>query len=137
MKELEFLSQRMRKFADEFPETFSFEFGKGFEPKLDVIQDENEIRLIAELPGVAKEGLNLTYTDGVLTLSGEKKAPQLEEQAAILRSERSFGMFKREIPLSKDIDADSLTASMNDGLLTVVMKIKRDAAKQERSISIS
>ncbi|MBN1447764.1 MAG: Hsp20/alpha crystallin family protein [Bacteroidetes bacterium] len=137
MKELEFLSQRMRKFADEFPETFSFEFGKGFEPKLDVIVDENEIRLIAELPGVAKEDLNLTYTDGVLTLSGEKKEPQLAEQASILRSERSFGMFKREIPLSKDIDANSLTASMNDGLLTVVMKIKRDAARQERSISIS
>ena len=137
MKELEFLSQRMRKFADEFPETFSIEFGKGFEPKMDVYHDSKEIRIITELPGMTKDQITLTYADGVLTLSGEKKPPEQAENVSILRSERSFGEFSREIPLPKDIDADSLSASMSDGLLTVVMQIKQDASTQERTISIS
>lgn len=137
MKELEFLSQRMRKFADEFPETFSVEFGKGFEPKMDVYHDAKEIRIIAELPGMSKDQVSLTYADGVLTLAGEKKTPEHAENVSLLRSERSFGDFKREIPLLKDIDADSLSASMSDGILTVVMQIKKDASTQERTISIS
>ncbi len=137
MKELEFLSQRMRKFADEFPETFSIEFGKGFEPKMDVYHDNKEIRIIAELPGLTKDQISLTYTDGVLTLEGEKKPPEQAENVSILRTERSFGEFKREIPLPKDIDADSMSASMSEGLLTIVMQIKQDASKQERTITIS
>lgn len=137
MKELEFLSQRMRKFADEFPETFSIEFGKGFEPKMDVYHDDSTITVVMELPGVGKDEISLTYTDGVLTLKGEKRTPEHAENVTILRSERSFGAFKRDIPLPVDIDADSMSASMNDGILTVTMTIRKDANKQERTISIS
>ena len=125
MKELEYLSQRMRKFADEFPETLSFEFGKGFEPKIDVYREGTEIHVVAELPGMSKSDVQLSYVDGVLLLKGRKEAPEQKEDVSILRGERSFGEFKREIPLGKDIDPESMTASMSDGVLTVVMREKK------------
>ncbi len=137
MKEMEFLSQRMRKFADEFPETFSFEFGKGFEPRTDVFHDDAHIHVIVELPGMAKTDVQLSYAENVLTISGSKKAPEHAENIVVLRTERSFGEFRREIALPKDIDADSLAASMTDGLLTISMKKKQDASSQERNINIS
>jgi HSP20 family protein len=136
MKELEFLSHRMRKFADEFPETFSVEFGKGFEPKVDIFRNDSEIHVVVELPGMNKSAIALSYADGTLKISGNKAAPEHGEDITIVRNERSFGEFKREIALGKEIDPDSLTATMSDGILTVVMKKKQDEAAKERSINI-
>ncbi|MDT8325480.1 MAG: Hsp20/alpha crystallin family protein [Bacteroidota bacterium] len=136
MKELEFLSQRMRKFADEFPETFSFEFGKGFEPKVDVYHEEKNIHVVAELPGMSKEEISLSYADGVLRMKGTKKAPEFGEEVAIVRGERSFGEFRREIPIGRDIDPDSLSATMRDGVLTVIMQEKAKEGQSEKNISI-
>jgi HSP20 family protein len=137
MKELEFLSHRMRKFADEFPETFSIEFGKGFEPKIDVYQDNEMIRVVVELPGLTKTEVRLSYADNILTIGGEKKAPEHDENTSVLRTERSFGEFKREVTLPKDIDAESLEATMVEGVLTVTMRKLKDSSKQERTINIS
>lgn len=134
MKELEYLSQRMRRIADDFPETFSFEFGKGFEPRIDVYSDETNVYVVAELPGMAKEAVSLSVADGVLTIRGGKAAPEYGEGVTVYRSERSFGEFQREIALPKDIDASGVSAAMTDGILTITMKKK--AAPQEHEISI-
>lgn len=136
MKELEFLSQRMRKFADEFPETFSFEFGKGFEPKVDVFHDGTRIHVVAELPGMNKEEISLSFAEGVLRMKGNKKAPEFGDDVAIVRGERSFGEFKREIPIGRDIDPNSLSATMRDGVLTILMEEKAKGGQSERSITI-
>jgi HSP20 family protein len=136
MKELEFLSQRMRKFADEFPETFSFEFGKGFEPKVDVYHDDTRIHVVAELPGMSKEEISLSFADGVLRIKGTKKAPEFGETVAIVRGERSFGEFKREIPIGRNIDPDSLSASMREGVLTILMQEKAKQGQSEKNITI-
>ena len=136
MKELDYLSQRMRKFADEFPETFSFEFGKGFEPKVDMVSAGDTIELYVELPGLAKSDVSLSFVDGVLKIQGSKNAPEQGENTAILRSERSFGSFSREIAVGRDIDRDSLSASMQDGVLHIVMKKKTPVGSEERSINI-
>jgi HSP20 family protein len=134
MKEFENLSQRMRKFADEFPETFSLEFGKGFEPKVDVYHDDASITVIAELPGMAKSDVSVSLADGVLTLKGEKKLPVSAEGVTVLRSERSFGEFKRLIELPGDVDAMNISAQMDAGVLNLV--IRRKAREQDKEISI-
>ncbi|MCB2204440.1 Hsp20/alpha crystallin family protein [bacterium] len=136
MKELEYLSQRMRKFADEFPETFSFEFGKGFEPKIDIYRKGDEIHVSAELPGMVKSDVQLSFTDGVLRIQGSKNAPVSEEEVKVVRGERSFGGFDREVALGSDIDPDSLSATMKDGVLSVVMRLKTAKGSAERTITI-
>ena len=134
MKELENLSQRMRQIANEFPETFSFEFGKGFEPRVDVYSDASAVRVLAELPGMTKEAISLSIANGVLTLRGSKAAPEQIEGVTLHRMERSFGEFQREIPLPKDIDPSNISAAMSDGILTVT--IGKKSAPQDREINI-
>ena len=134
MKELENLSQRMRQIADDFPETFSFEFGKGFEPRVDVFGDAESVHVVAELPGMRKDQVSLSVTNGVLTLRGSKNPPEHGEGITVHRMERSFGDFQRDIALPKDVDVSGVEASMADGVLTVVMKKK--SAPQDREISI-
>lgn len=134
MKELEYLSQRMRSIADDFPETFSFEFGKGFEPRIDVYSDSANVRVVAELPGMTKEGISLSVASGVLTMRGHKSAPDYGDGITVHRSERSFGDFVREIALPKDVDIAGVSATMNEGVLTIVLNKK--AAPQDREINI-
>lgn len=136
MKELEYLSSRMRRFADEFPETFSFEFGKGFEPKADIYRKDNEIHVSFELPGMIKSDVQLSFTDGVLRIKGSKNAPASDDEVTIVRGERSFGSFDREVALGSDIDPDSLSATMKDGVLTVIMQLKTAQGSTERNITI-
>lgn len=136
MKELDYLSQRMRKIADEFPETFSFEFGKGFEPRIDVYTDSAAVNVIAELPGMQKDAIALAYAEGILSISGSKPIPEQAEGVSVLRSERSFGDFKREIELPKDVDPGSISAIMNDGLLTITMSRKAMSPESEIKINI-
>lgn len=136
MKELDYLSQRMRKIADEFPETFSFEFGKGFEPRIDVYNDTAVVVVMAEFPGMRKEAISLSYADGILTISGSKPLPQHAESVSVLRSERSFGDFKRQIELPKDVDPGSGSATMNDGLLTITLNKKETSQNSEIKINI-
>lgn len=135
MKELEYLSQRMRKIADEFPETFSFEFGKGFEPRVDVYNENSVLNVVVELPGIQKEAVSLSYADGIITIAGSKPLPQHAEGVSVLRSERSFGDFKREIELPKDVDPGSISAAMSDGLLTV--SFNKKAMSQDSEIKIN
>ncbi len=136
MKELEYLSQRMRRIADDFPETFSFEFGKGFEPRVDVYNEADIVRVVAELPGMQKDAIALSYAEGILTMSGSKPLPQHAEDVSVLRSERSFGDFKREIELPKDVDVSSISAGMTDGLLTITLRKKPAPEQHEIKIDI-
>ncbi|MBE0644215.1 MAG: Hsp20/alpha crystallin family protein [Bacteroidetes bacterium] len=136
MKELEYLSQRMRNIANEFPETFSFEFGKGFEPRVDIYNEADLVRVVAELPGLKKDVLSLSYAEGVLTISGNKPVPKQVEGVSVLRSERSFGDFKRELELPKDVDASTISAVMNDGLLVITISKKPAAEQREIKIDI-
>ena len=134
MKEFENLSQRMRKFADEFPETFSVEFGKGFEPKVDLFHDDQSITVMAEMAGMEKSDISVSLADGILTLSGEKKMPEKAENLTVLRSERAFGQFKRTIELPGEVDASSIAARMENGLLCVT--IRKKAREQDKEITI-
>ncbi|MDX9757861.1 MAG: Hsp20/alpha crystallin family protein [Bacteroidota bacterium] len=134
MKELEYLSQRMRRIADDFPETFSFEFGKGFEPRIDVYSDSGNVRVVVELPGMSKDGVSLSVASGVLTLRGNKPAPEYGDGITVHRAERSFGEFVREIALPQDVDVAGVSATMIEGVLTIVLNKK--AAPQDREINI-
>ena len=134
MKEFENLSQRMRKFADEFPETFSVEFGKGFEPKIDVYHDDQHIMVIAEMAGMEKSDISVSLAEGILTLAGTKKLPEATDSIKVLRSERSFGEFKRSIELPGDVDSSSVSARMENGVLSI--SIRKKAREQDKEISI-
>jgi HSP20 family protein len=136
IRELDDLSDRMRKFAQEFPESFSIQFGRGFEPRVDMLQDAEGLRISVELPGVPRENVKLTLADNVLLLEGGKSEPAGRENATLVRGERSFGPFQRRIELPVKVDPSSIAAAMLDGVLTVTLRSAAAASATDIPIDI-
>jgi HSP20 family protein len=108
-------------------------FGHGM-PLVDVIEERDTIRLVAELPGVKPEHVRITVENNVLTLQGEKKEEERQDDR-VYRCERTFGVFERSFTLPATIDANTIVAKFDSGLLTVVLP-KVEAAKS-RQITVS
>lgn len=99
----------------------------GFQaPAIDVDQNDKQIEITAELPGVKEEDIDLSVEDGMLTLCGEKKSERRDEEGGY--SERSYGRFERRITLPADIDQEHCSADFRDGVLRIT--IPRTEAKQ-------
>lgn len=108
--------------------------GSASYPSLNIADKGDEILLTAALPGVRKEDLKIAVHDGVLEISGERKATELPEKARWIRSEIASGSFSRSLTLPRDINQDKLAAELKNGILTVVLP-KREQAKP-REIAI-
>lgn len=88
-------------------------------PALDIGQDDKQIEITAELPGVKEEDIDLSIEDGVLTLSGEKKSERKDEERGY--SERSYGRFERRLALPSNIDEERCSAEFRDGVLRITI----------------
>jgi len=103
-------------------------------PPLDIAEYENESVVVAEMPGVRKEDLKLSVQDGVLTISGERKAHQMPENSSWLRNEIRTGEFSRTIELPHDVKADAIAAELNNGVLRVVLPKSEEVRPREITI---
>jgi HSP20 family protein len=106
-------------FGDETRETSLF---KGaWTPLVDISEDDNNFYLRAELPGLSKENVNVKYEEGMLTIAGEKPAPQADKGINYHRVERRYGMFERSFRITSNIVADKVEADFADGVLTITL----------------
>ena len=90
-------------------------------PAVDVAEQENELVILAELPGVRKEDLAISFHEGLLTFGGERKPAVLPEKATWLRNETSGGKFTRTLRLPCEVKPDEITAELKNGVLRVVL----------------
>lgn len=88
-------------------------------PLVDIMEDEKEYLIKAELPDMKKEDVRLTVEDDVLAISGERTFEKEEKGKTYHRVERAFGSFVRSFSLPEDADGSKVTAEFNDGLLRV------------------
>jgi len=102
---------------------------------VDVIEEGETIRLVAELPGVKPEDVRISLENNVLTVQGEKKNQEVREDDKAYRVERAYGMFERSFTLPATIDANKIVAKFDAGLLTVLLP-KVEAAKP-RQITVT
>ncbi len=116
-------------FSPAFFDREPFRFRGDFLPSLDVTSGDKAYAMKVELPGVAPEAVKLEVNDGVLTISGEKKEETKDEQTKEVR-ECSYGSFTRSMTLPEDADAEHITATSKNGILTV--SIPRKAPDQSR-----
>ena len=100
-------------------------------PSLDVYDEKDQFVVTAELPGLTKEDINLSFEDGVLSISGERKQAKEIKEGETFRSERSFGKFQRSVTLPTAVDSSKISASYKDGILTVTLA-KSEAAKPKQ-----
>jgi HSP20 family protein len=87
-------------------------------PNVEVSETANEVKVIAELPGLEEKDVQLELRDGWLTISGEKRS-EIEDKERRF-SERYYGRFERAIPV-EDVDQDKVGASFKNGVLTVTL----------------
>ena len=95
--------------------------------------DEEEV-VTAALPGLSPEDVDLTIVNDVLTLSGERKNQEPAEELRYHRRERTEGQFSRSIQLSFPVDSNKVSASYENGILTV--RLPRAEADKPRKISV-
>lgn len=90
-------------------------------PTTDMFETDGEYIVEAELPGLSKKDIHINCQDNVLSIEGERKLEKKEEHAGYLRSERSYGNFKRSIILPTSIIEDKVKAVFKDGILRVTV----------------
>jgi HSP20 family protein len=98
-------------------------------PKIDVKSKGDDIVVHAELPGIDPDEVEIEVTDGVLTISGERKVEEEREGEGWLIRESSYGSFERSMVLPEGVDPGSISAEYNDGILEVHVPKALEAAK--------
>src|SRR5215210_4136695 len=88
-------------------------------PAMDLVETEDQLVLKADLPGMTHDDINIEVKDGVLTVSGERRAEHEENSEGFYRVERAFGQFSRSMTLPDGIDAEKIGAEFHEGVLEV------------------
>jgi HSP20 family protein len=90
-------------------------------PAMDIVEKENETLVVAELPGVKKEDVKVTFENNVLTISGSRKPNEISEKADLLLNELRSGDFNRSIKFRRDVETTKMSAEMSNGILTITL----------------
>jgi len=103
----------------------------GWVPPLDVAEDADNLMVQVELPGMRKEDIDLSLHEGVLTITGERRAESGTDEKRYYLNERFSGQFRRSVMLPKAVKAEATAATYENGVLTITLP-KTDAAKPRR-----
>jgi HSP20 family protein len=103
-------------------------------PRVDIIEDETEYLIKAELPEVKKEEVKVTVENGVLSISGERKFEREEKGKKYHRVERTYGRFERCFTVPDNADPSKVNAEFKDGVLKV--HLAKDEKAKPRSIDV-
>jgi HSP20 family protein len=99
---------------------------RAFMPATDLLVDEDDVRLVTDVPGLKPDDLEIELADGVLTVRGERSYPYREDQARKLsRLERGYGRFERVLQVPREVEPDALSASISDGVLTLSIPLPK------------
>ena len=105
-------------------------------PKLDVAELKDRFEIKAELPGMEEKDIDLSIEDGLLTISGEKKAETEEKDKGYYLKECSYGTFSRSVRLPDNIADDKIEAKFKKGVLTIDLPKKAITPPKSRKIAI-
>jgi len=103
-------------------------------PNVEISDNEKEIKVTAEVPGLEEKDIEVLLDDGVLTLKGEKRSETEDKDKQF--SERFYGRFERRIPLGYEIKDDNVDARFQNGVLTVTLPKSEKAQSQVKRIAI-
>lgn len=90
-------------------------------PAMDIFEHENEIVALAELPGVKKDQVKVTFENGILTVNGQPKPYETPKEAQVLLNEMRIRDFSRSIRINVEVDSNNIAAELEDGILRVVL----------------
>ena len=124
------MSEEMdRVFGQAFGQTSGGRGGGGWYPAVEVAEQNGQLQVHAELPGLKPEDVKVEITDDALIIRGERKYEREHQVGKAYRSERRYGEFYREIALPEGVKADQAKAQFNNGLLEVTVPIAESQRK--------
>ncbi|HET7885784.1 MAG TPA: Hsp20/alpha crystallin family protein [Bradyrhizobium sp.] len=106
-------------------------------PAIDVVEKDNAFEITAELPGLDAKNIELSLSDDILTIKGEKNEEKEEKTKDRYVSERRYGSFRRSLRLPSSVDAAKIDASFKSGVLAVTLPKSAEAQKKQTVIPIA
>jgi HSP20 family protein len=110
--------------------------GGTWAPPVDIYEQDGNLVLKAELPGIDSKDVDVRVENNVLTLTGERKFENEVSREAYHRVERAYGRFSRSFTLPNIVDTANIKAEFKDGLLRVVMPKREEAKPKQISIAV-
>ena len=103
-------------------------------PSADIVENDKEYLIKADLPEVRKEDIDISVENGVLTLSGERRVEKSTDNEKEHRRETFYGRFARSFALPEDVDQTQISAETKDGVLKV--RLPKSEAKRPRTVQV-
>ena len=108
-----------------------------FLPPVDILEQEQNLILTAEIPGVKPEDLKIVLENNVLTISGERKFEEEEVKENFLRMERRYGRFTRSFTLPVGLDVEHVVAAFENGVLTLTLPKRAEFKPKQINIGVT
>src|SRR5436189_2761125 len=106
-----------------------------FSPHIDMFERDGKLVISADLPGLNKDDVKVDVTEDAVIIEGERKYEHEKHEEGVYRSERSYGQFRRQIPLPQGVKTETATANFKNGVLEITMEAPQ-IAKNRRRIQI-
>ncbi len=107
-----------------------------YRPRVDLAETETEVTVSVELPGMEKKDIAVELDDEVVTIRGERKDEQEEEDKQWYRKEQRYGSFERSIALPAAVEADKAKASFKNGVLSVTVPKQKEEEPERKTLTI-
>src|SRR5271168_5409356 len=138
-REFSTLQERMnRLFRDSFgPDAQDQSLAtSSFAPAVDVYEDEHNITLKVEVPGIEEKDIDVRVENNTLTVHGERKIEKEEKEENYRRVERQYGSFTRTFTLPQTVDTEKVSANYDKGVLKVALPKKAEAKPKQIKVNV-
>jgi HSP20 family protein len=105
-------------------------------PSIDYDEDENNVIIKADVPGIDKKNIDVRITDGMLTIRGERKEEKKSKQNGARVTERYQGTFYRQVALPTAVDETKISAEYKDGVLHLTLPKKEEAKPKQVKVDV-
>jgi HSP20 family protein len=141
-REFSTMQDRMNRMNRLFHESYSPEGPEEtlttttFAPPVDIYEDEHNIVLKLEVPGIDEKDIDVRIEENTLTVHGERKIEKEEKEANFLRVERQYGSFTRSFTLPSSVDSGQVSADYNKGVLKIKLAKKAEAKPKQIKVNV-
>ena len=132
-----FLEDPFRDFMrNRFPDIREFQFSDRPAPRVDMYDKDDKIVVKVEAPGIDKDKINISISEGMLNIKGEFSEEEEVKEEDYYYSERSFGSFSRRLRLPSEVEEDKVKASFKDGILNIELPKTSKSKSKEIKVDI-
>ena len=119
-----------------FAEQTGIDFLKGAYPKCNIIDTTEDVQVIAEIPGLTKDDVNIKVESGVMTISGKQSVMTKDSEVKYIRRELKHSSFKRSFELGDTLDPSKISANFENGILNITIPKKEESLPKTIDITI-